>query len=137
MRTTTRTSGSPAASGAGDGGTLSRAWAYCGHCAPLGVGSAVLTAQQRERSRQQLAAACLRRRSIRNPTRPRRLDLFAASIGQVLPLAAFSGSPDGLDEAGVVNGVFKTGRGVGPRMHVADEMSIELSHIDGRPHEPA
>jgi hypothetical protein len=51
--------------------------------------------------------------------------------------AAFSGSPDGLDEAGVVNGVFKTGRGVGPRMHVADEMSIELSHIDGRPHEPA
>jgi hypothetical protein len=70
-------------------------------------------------------------------TRPRRVDLFGASIGQVLPLAPFGGSPHGLDEVGVVNGMFKTGRGVGPRMHVADEMSIELSHIDGRPHEPA
>jgi hypothetical protein len=49
----------------------------------------------------------------------------------------FRGSPDGVDEAGVVNAVSKTGRGVGPRMHVADEMSIMLSHIDGRPHEPA
>jgi hypothetical protein len=47
-------------------------------------------------------------------------------MGQVLPVAASAGSPDGLHEAGVVNRVFKAGRGVGSRMHVADEMSIEL-----------
>ena len=40
-----------------------------------------------------------------------------------------------LDKAGVVKGVFKPGCAVGARMHIADEMSVDLSHLDRRTHE--
>jgi hypothetical protein len=53
-----------------------------------------------------------------------------------LALALFGGAPYGVDEAGVVKCVFKPGYVVGARMHIADEMSVDLSDVYRRTHEP-
>jgi len=53
-----------------------------------------------------------------------------------LSRASFGGAPYGLDETGVVKGVFKSGFTVGARMQVADKLSIDLSDIDRGAHEP-
>jgi hypothetical protein len=49
----------------------------------------------------------------------------------LLPLASFGGAPYSVDEAGVVKCVVKAGCAVGARLQISDQMSIDLSHIDG------
>jgi hypothetical protein len=53
-----------------------------------------------------------------------------------LALASFGGAPYGIDETGVVKCVFKAGCAVGARMQIADKMSVDLSDVDRRTHEP-
>jgi hypothetical protein len=48
----------------------------------------------------------------------------------------FGRAPYSLDEAGVVKCVFKARRAVGPRMNIPRKMSVDLSHVDWRAHEP-
>ena len=43
----------------------------------------------------------------------------------------------GLDETGIVEGVFKAGRAVGSRMQIAKKLGVDLSHVDGCTHEAA
>src|SRR5579864_3304116 len=62
--------------------------------------------------------------------------MFKASGCQALPHASFCSPPYSLDETGVVNRVFKTGSVVGALTNIADEMSVDRSHIDRGTHEP-
>jgi hypothetical protein len=52
-----------------------------------------------------------------------------------LTLPLFGGTLYSGDQAGVVKCVVKAGCVVGARMQIADKMSVDLSHIDGRAHE--
>lgn len=62
---------------------------------------------------------------------------FAELIHYPLPLASFGGAPYSFDEAGVVKSVFKAGGVVGAGMQISDKMSVDLSDVDCRTHEPA
>ena len=53
-----------------------------------------------------------------------------------LPLASVGGAPYSLDQPGVVNGVLEAGCAIGPRPNIADKMSVDLSDVDRRAHEP-
>ena len=53
-----------------------------------------------------------------------------------LPLASFGGAPYSVDETGVVKCVVKAGCVVGAHMQIANKMSIDLSYVDRRTHEP-
>ena len=54
----------------------------------------------------------------------------------LLPLASFGGVSYSLDQTGVVKCVVKAACVVGARMEIADKMSVDLSHVDRRAHEP-
>jgi hypothetical protein len=60
---------------------------------------------------------------------------FVAAF-DLLPLTLFGSAPYSLDEAGVVKCVCKAGCAVGARMQIADKMTVDLSHVDRRTHEP-
>jgi len=53
-----------------------------------------------------------------------------------LPLASVGGAPYSLNEPGVVNCVLEAGCAIGPRLHIADKMSVDLAYVDRRAHEP-
>ena len=53
-----------------------------------------------------------------------------------LSLASFAGAPYSLDETGVMKCVFKAGRCVGASLQITEKVSVNLSHVDRRPHEP-
>ena len=65
-----------------------------------------------------------------------RRSLPLRELADLLPLASFCGPPYGLDETGVVNCVFKAGCVVSARVHIAEEMSVDLSHVDRGTHKP-
>jgi hypothetical protein len=82
-------------------------------------------------------AITLRRDSCGAPLyQQTRFDLFRVLTCNLLALASFGGAPYGLDEAGIMKCLFQPGYAVGARMHVADETSVDLSHVDRRTHEP-
>lgn len=53
-----------------------------------------------------------------------------------LSRASFGGARHRLDETDVVKCVVKSGCAVSARMQVADKMSVDLSDVDRRAHEP-
>jgi hypothetical protein len=59
-------------------------------------------------------------------------DLFK----NLLPLASFGGVPYGVDEAGVVKCVVKPGCAVSALSQISYKMSVDLTHVDHRTHEP-
>ena len=56
-------------------------------------------------------------------------------MGDLLPLASFGSAPYRLDETRVVKCVVKAGCSVGALTQIADQMSVDLSHVDCRAHE--
>ena len=54
----------------------------------------------------------------------------------LLPLASLGGTPYSVDEAGVVKCVVKAGCAVSARMQIADNMGVDLPHVDHCAHEP-
>jgi len=70
---------------------------------------------------------------MHNPSREiEAFDLF----NNLSSLASLTGTPYRIDEAGVMKCVIKAGSAVGARMQIADKMSVDLSHVNRRPHEP-
>ena len=58
------------------------------------------------------------------------------SLCNSLPLASVGGALYGLDEPGAVNCVPKAWCAVGPRLQIADKMSVDLPHVNRRAHKP-
>src|SRR5579864_7230225 len=69
-------------------------------------------------------------RERRQAESERHLHRRSESIRHHLPLAPFGGAPQSLDETRVVKCVFKSRCVVGISMHIAEKMSIDLSHVD-------
>ena len=54
----------------------------------------------------------------------------------VLPLASFCRAPYSCDETSIVKCVVKAGCSIGALAHIANEMGVDLSHVDRRVREP-